>query len=187
MSMNEKEAYIVSLDRNIPLKHLNLMFNIDQRLYNCIKTKFQDISNIIQLLYHVEYKSDQIEAMINLLKRHKLHGQVELFPSESIGDLINNYSKNPYFSTHTSLHTIKPFTDICLTCQQPLELKFKEHVYVFKIETVENGCTYSARCCHVDYYSNGYVRGSKQFITRDALNSVVNIFIWVERMRTQLN
>ncbi|CAF4034484.1 unnamed protein product [Rotaria sordida] len=166
-NVDDNEMFLVSLHRQIPLKHLNLIYFLDNKLDECISTKYEDISNIIQVTYRVKYNSTVIQAILNLLKSDQASST--LFSLENTNEIINNYSKDHHFLTFASLHTIKPFTLFCLFCQQPLKLQFKEKVNVFLIDRVDNGVIYSAHCCHVQYYPNSYVKSSKRYVIQQSL------------------
>ncbi|CAF1353062.1 unnamed protein product, partial [Didymodactylos carnosus] len=100
--INEQEMFIVVINRKIPLQHLNLIVNIDQFLDKCIKTKFDDICNILELTYHVKYEPGLIQTIPNLIKRE---GKIfDLFTCENINETISKYSNNPRFLTQASKH-----------------------------------------------------------------------------------
>ena len=125
------------------MKHLNLIYCLHNKLDECISTKYNDISNMVQLTYDIKYDSVLIQSILNLLKSDQK--SANLFSLENVNEIINNYSKNHHFLTLASPHTIKPFTSCCLACQQPLKMYFKEKVNVFLLDHVDNGVTYTAR------------------------------------------
>ncbi len=108
-----------------------------------------------------------IQSILNLLKSDQISSS--LFSLENVNEIINNYSNDHHFLTLASPHVIKPFTLCCLDCQQPLKLYFKEKVNIFLMDHVDNGVTYSARCCHIEYHTNSYINSSKRFVTRKSL------------------
>ncbi|CAF4776731.1 unnamed protein product, partial [Rotaria magnacalcarata] len=144
--IDENEIFILSLNRKIPLKHLNLMYSLDSKLNEFIRTKYDDISNMIQLTYNVKYDYD-------------------------VNDLIYNYSIDNHFLTLASPHTIQPFTLFCLSCQKPLKLVFKEKVNVFLLNRVDNGTIYYAYCCDTEYHTNSYVKRSQRFVIPKSLHN----------------
>jgi hypothetical protein len=166
-NVDDNEMFLISLNRQIPLKHLNLIHHLDDKLDECISTKYDDISNMVHLTYNVKYDRILIKTILNLLKS----GQVSssFFSLENVNQIIDDYSKNHYFLTFASLHTIKPFTSLCLCCQQPLKLYFKERVNVFLIDRVDSRVIYTARCCYIQYYPNSYVKGSKRYVIQQSL------------------
>ncbi|CAF1037840.1 unnamed protein product [Adineta ricciae] len=166
-NLDDNEMFLISLNRHIPLKHLSLIHDLDRKLDECVSTKYDDISSMVQLTYNVKYDSIVIKSILNLLQSG--HVSSSFFSLEDVHRIINIYSKNHYFLTFASLHTIKPFTLTCLFCQKPLKILFKERVNVFLNDRVEGGVTYTARCCYVQYYSNSYVKGSKRYVTPQSL------------------
>ena len=166
-NVDDNEMFLISLNRQIPLNHLNLIHYLDDKLDECISTKYDDISNMVQLRYNVKYDRILIKTILNLLKS----GQVSssFFSLENVTQIIDDYSKNHYFLTFASLHTIKPFTSLCLCCQQPLKLYFKERINVFLIDRVDSGVIYAARCCYIQYYPNSYIKGSKRYVIEQSL------------------
>lgn len=168
-SIDDDETFILLLNRKIPLKHLNFMYCLDNKLNKCISTKYDDISNMTRLTYNVQYDSTTIESILNLLKSN--HGSLNIFSLENINDIIHNYSINHHFLTHTSPHTIEPFTLSCLLCQQPLKLVFKEKVNVFLLDRIENGITYSAYCCQIEYNTSSYIKYTKRFVNSKSLSN----------------
>ena len=166
-NLDENEMFILSLNRNISIQHLNLVNQLDIELDDCISTKYNDISNIIQLTFGIKYESSFIESIINLFKSKRT--SLSLFSQMDPRSLINNYSNNHYVLTLASLHTIKPFTLFCFVCSSPLKPQFKEKVNIFLIDRVENGVIYTARCCQIDYCSNSFVKASKRFVVPDSV------------------
>jgi hypothetical protein len=166
-NIDDNEMFLILLNRQIPMKHLNLIYRLNSKLDESISTKYDDISNMIQLTYNVKYDCNLIQSILNLLKSDQISST--LFSLENTNQIINNYSNNHHFLTFASLHTIKPFTLFCLNCQQPLKLYFKEKVNVFLMDRVDNGVIYSAHCCHIQYYTNSYVKSSKRFVIRKSL------------------
>ena len=166
-SIDNSEMFLILLNRKIPMKHLNLIYCLDSKLDEFISTKYDDISNMIQLTYNVKYDSMLIRSILNLLKSNQISST--LFSLENVDQIINNYSKNHHFLTLASSHSIKPFTLLCLDCQQPLKLYFKEKVNVFLMDCVDSGVTYSARCCHIEYRTNSYIKSSKRFVSPKSL------------------
>ena len=166
-NIDDNEMFLISLNRRIPLKHLNLIYCLDNKLDESISTKYDDISNMIQLTYNVKYDCILIQSILNLLKLDQVSSP--LFSLENTEQIISNYSMSHHFLTLASLNTIKPFTLCCLNCQQPLKLYFKEKVNVFLMDRVDNGVTYSAHCCHIQYHTNSYVKSSKRFAIRKSL------------------
>lgn len=166
-NFDDNERFLVLLNRKIPMKHLNLIYCLHNKLDEFISTKYDDISNMVQLMYNIKYDPVLIQSTLNLLKSDRI--STNLFSLENVDEIINRYSKNHYFLTLASLHTIKPFTSCCLDCQQPLKLCFKEKVNVFLMDHVDSGVIYTARCCRIDYYANSYIRSSKRFVIRKSL------------------
>ena len=157
-SIDNSEMFLILLNRKILMKHLNLICCLDSKLDEFISTKYDDISNMIQLTYNVKYDSMLIPSILNLLKSNQISST--LFSLENVDQIINNY-----FLTLASSHSIKPFTLLCLDCQQPLKLYFKEKVNVFLMDRVDSGVTYSARYCHIEYRTNSYIKSSKRFVS----------------------
>ncbi|CAF4566289.1 unnamed protein product, partial [Didymodactylos carnosus] len=177
--LDKEEMYVVKLNRKIPMKHLSLVCLINNELDECLRTRIYDIVNIIELTYGVKYDCDLIQAVLVLLKRHKLEHKIDLFSTENAKELIRGYSENECFITDASLHTIKPFTHVCLSCNQKLIVKFHQKVYVFTNDSVDNGVIYSGHCagCRIDYYSNSYDKGSKRVVVRQSLHSRKYVYI----------
>ncbi|CAM4835124.1 unnamed protein product [Rotaria magnacalcarata] len=167
--IDENEIFILSLNRKIPLKHLNLMYSLDSKLNEFIRTKYDDISNMIQLTYNVKYDCMMIQSILNLLKSNQISST--LFSLEDVNDLIYNYSIDNHFLTLASPHTIQPFTLFCLSCQKPLKLVFKEKVNVFLLNRVDNGTIYYAYCCDTEYHTNSYVKRSQRFVIPKSLHN----------------
>jgi hypothetical protein len=161
-NLDEKEKLMISLNRKIPMEHLNLVNQLDAHLDDCIVNKYEDISNMVYLAFGIKYDSSLIQSILNLLKSKQT--SLSLFSTIDPKVLIRNYSKNHRVLTLASLHTIKPFTLHCLECKKPLKLQFKENVNVFHIDRVENGVIYIGYCCSTNYYSNSFVRMSKRFV-----------------------
>ncbi|CAF1174607.1 unnamed protein product [Rotaria sp. Silwood1] len=51
----DDEMFLISLNRRIPLQHLNLIYCLYSRLDELISTKYDDISNMVQLTYGIKY------------------------------------------------------------------------------------------------------------------------------------
>ncbi|CAF3281110.1 unnamed protein product [Rotaria socialis] len=168
-SIDDNEIFIISLNRKIPLRHLNLMYCLDSKLEEFIRTKYDDISNMIQLTYNVKYDCVMIESILNLLKSNNISSSP--FTLENANDIIRNYSMNHHFLSLASPNTIQPFTLICLNCQHPLKLLFKEKVNVFLLDRVDNGIIYSANCCHIEYHTNSYIKNSKRLVVHNSLHN----------------
>lgn len=166
-NINDNEMFLISLNRRIPLQHLNLMYCLDSKLDELISTKYDDISNMIQLTYGVKYDGVVIQSILNLLKSNNI--SLTLFTLDNVDKIIKNYSTDHRFLTFASLHTIKPFTLSCLHCQQLLKLQFKEKINVFLMDHVDDGVIFIARCCHIEYHTNSYIKGSKRFVVRQSL------------------
>lgn len=167
IDVDEKEMLIISLNRAIPLNHLILMHRLDNELNECISTKYDDIRNIIYLKFGIYYATSTIQSILNLLKYEQ--SARSMFSLENTKELIEEYSNDHRFITHTSSHTITPFTLLCLSCRAPLKIQFKEKVNVFLNENVENGVIYSATCCLMEYYSNSFIKASKRFVTLESI------------------
>jgi hypothetical protein len=167
-SDEENDMLIISLNRKIPLQHLNLMYLLDKELSESISTRYDDIVNMVYLTYGIRYDTNATQSILNMLKYERTSSA--LFTLENTRALINRYSNDNHFLTHASLNTIKPFTSICLSCKDPLKFQFKEKVNVFLSDAVENGVIYLARCCQTEYHSNSYIKDSKRFTTVHALH-----------------
>ncbi|CAF1680399.1 unnamed protein product, partial [Adineta ricciae] len=166
-NINDDELFLVSLNRRIPLQHLNLMFLLDSKLDELISLKYDDISNMVQLTYGVKYDGSMVESILNLLKSDNISSH--LFSSHNVDKIISNYSRDHHFLTKASLHTIKPFTPSCLHCHLPLKLQFKEKINVFLMDHVDDGVIFAARCCHIEYHTNSYIKNSKRYVLRESL------------------
>jgi hypothetical protein len=166
---DENEIFIVSLNRNIPIQHLNLVNQLDVELDDCILSKYIDISNMIDMVFGKKYDPSFIECILNLLKSKQI--AFPLFSQVDAKVLINNYSNNHHVLTLSSLHTIKPFTSVCLNCGKSLKLQFKEKVNVFLIDRVENGTIYIANCCQIDYFPNSFLKMSKRFVVPGSIQN----------------
>ncbi|CAF1519173.1 unnamed protein product [Didymodactylos carnosus] len=165
-SISDAEMCIFEINKQIPLKHLNLMYSIDKELDDCIATKLKDICNIVEINYGRKYEPDDVASILNLVRFNEQEGkQAGLFPSENINKLINNYASDTRFMTHASLHAIKPFTCVCLTCGNKLQLESGQVVNVFMNECVETGMIYRGRCCGNEYYPKSYVTQRKRMVT----------------------
>ncbi|UJR17414.1 hypothetical protein I4U23_004309 [Adineta vaga] len=143
------------------------MYFLDCKLDELISKKYDDISNMVQLTYGVKYDGIMIQSILNLLKSDNT--SLNLFSSHNVDKIINNYSEDHHFLTMASLHTIKPFTLSCLHCHLPLKLQFKEKVNVFLMDHIDNGVIFIARCCHIEYHTNSYIKGSKRYVNRQSL------------------
>jgi len=168
-NLDENEMLIISLNKKIPLQHLNLVNQLDVELDDCITTKYDDISNMVNLAFQVKYDASLIQSILNLLKSKQT--SLSLFAQIDTKVLINDYSNNHRVLTLASLHNIKPFTLQCLNCKKPLKLHFKEKINVFHIDRVENGIVYVAHCCQMDYYPNSFVKMSKRLVTPTSVHN----------------
>ncbi|CAF4094944.1 unnamed protein product [Adineta steineri] len=166
-NINDNEMLLISLNRRIPLQHLNFMCSLDSKLDELISTKYDDISNMVQLTYGVKYDGVMTQSILNLLKSDNI--ALNLFSLHNIDKIVNNYSRDHHFLTMASLHTIKPFTLSCLQCQQPLKLQFKERVNIFLMNHIDDGVIFIGRCCHIEYRTNSFIKGSKRFVIRQSL------------------
>lgn len=166
-NFDDDERFLILLNRKIPMKHLNFIYCLDNKLDEFISTKYDDISNMVQLTYNIKYDSVLIQSILNLLKSDRI--SANLFSLENVNEIINSYSKDHHFLTLVSSHTIKPFISCCLNCQQPLKLCFKEKVNVFLMDHADNGVIYTAHCCRIEYHANSYITGSKRFAIRESL------------------
>ncbi|CAF2237018.1 unnamed protein product [Rotaria magnacalcarata] len=166
---DENEIFIVSLNRNIPIQHLNLVNQLDVELDDCLLSKYIDISNMIDMVFGKKYDPSFIECILNLLKSKQI--AFPLFSQVDAKFLINNYSNNHHVLTLSSLHTIKPFTSVCLNCGKSLKLQFKEKVNVFLIDRVENGTIYIANCCQIDYFPNSFLKMWKRFVVPGSIQN----------------
>lgn len=165
--IDDNEAFIILLNRKVPLKHLNLMYTLDNKLNELVSTKYTDISNIVQMTHDVKYDSTMIQTILNLMKSN--HVCSNLFSLEDVNDIIRNYSLNHHFLTLATPHSIEPFTLFCFECQKPLKLHVKEKVNVFLVDRVDNGVTYFSRCCQTEYHVNSYIKGSKRIVVPESV------------------
>ena len=166
-NLDDNEMFIVSLNRQIPIKHLNLIYCLDNQLDECVITKYDDISNIVHSIYNTKYDSDFIKCIMNLLRSNQ--SSTNIFSLQNVDEIINEYSKNCHYITLASAYTIKPFALCCMDCRQALKLVFKEKVDVFLSDRVDSSVIFSARCCQIEYHTNSYIKYSKRFVVPKSL------------------
>ncbi|CAF1354726.1 unnamed protein product, partial [Didymodactylos carnosus] len=90
--LNEHETAIICLNQIFPLKHLNLMFQLDRQLDICLKDRYIDIRNIVRIVYGCTYESDKIQAYLNTLRQDTASGGQLSFVVENLQEIINDYS-----------------------------------------------------------------------------------------------
>ncbi|CAF1529984.1 unnamed protein product, partial [Adineta steineri] len=164
--MNDDEIYIITLHRLFKIKTIHLINDLNKMLDKCIVTRLNDIAIMVNVTMHTNYTETTIHEIIIRLENGEMK---ELFHTCDVNRLVNDYISSAVTDTTATLICLKPFTQICLICEEQLEIKFNQSIEIYDMNKVTKGGVYISYCirCHYQYWPNYYEKkaSSQKFVT----------------------
>jgi hypothetical protein len=136
----------------------------------CIATRTMDITRMVNSTFKTDFTETTIIEIINRLNNGEMS---ELFHSCNIDHLLTDYMTSAVSDTNSTLISLKPFTNKCLTCNEKLNVTFNQYVDIFNLNSITKGGIYYSSCnkCKQKFYPNFYekITIGKKFVTPTSL------------------
>ncbi|CAF1487988.1 unnamed protein product [Didymodactylos carnosus] len=157
--VNEVELVFLKLSKILSPKLIVVIIKLDKTIPNALKTKYQHITHIINMLTNKTYSKENI---IHILSTIESNQQLQSYFDHDINvnGIIHDYKqRTDILDTHDiCIINLLPFTNVCVNCNDLIIITKYVNVTVIGIDYNTHALLYHGNCknCHMNYYHNYY-------------------------------